>query len=85
MSSGHETRTSRSLTVSLGICDIANIDFKKTNYHIEELHNFAKYNLEMIKSWTLIWPRHVERMREKGSAYIGGKARRKDTTGKTKP
>jgi hypothetical protein len=40
----------------------------------------------MIKSRRMIWAGHVARMGEKRNAYMifGGKARMKETTGKTK-
>jgi hypothetical protein len=56
-----------------------------------KLHNEEFQNLDcppsiirMIKSRRIRWAVHVARMREKRNAYIGGKARRKDTVRKTK-
>jgi hypothetical protein len=41
--------------------------------------------IRIIKSRRMIWVRHVVRMGEKRNAYdIGGKARGKETTRKTK-
>jgi hypothetical protein len=56
--------------------------------HNEELHNlYSSPNLiRMIKSRKTRWAGHVARMGEKTNAYrvLEGKARRKETTRKTK-
>jgi hypothetical protein len=56
--------------------------------HNEELHNlYSSPNIIRInKSRRMRWAGHLERMGEKGNAYgiLVGKARRKETTGKTK-
>jgi hypothetical protein len=53
--------------------------------HNEELHNlYSSPNIiRMIKSRRMRWAGHVARMGRRGM-YIGGKARRKETTRKTK-
>jgi hypothetical protein len=40
--------------------------------------------IRMMKSWRMRWAGPVARMGEKRNAYSGGKARRKETTRKTK-
>jgi hypothetical protein len=57
--------------------------------HNEELHNFyySPSIIRMIKSRRMRWAGHVARMVEKRNECIydiGGKARRKETTSKTK-
>jgi hypothetical protein len=55
--------------------------------HNEELHNlYSSPNIiRTIKSRRMRWTGHVARMGEKRNAYdIGGEARRKETTRKTK-
>jgi hypothetical protein len=56
--------------------------------HNEGLHNlYSSPNIiRMIKSREMRWAGHVARMGETRNAYriLGGKARRKDTTRKTK-
>jgi hypothetical protein len=54
--------------------------------HNEELHNlYSSQNIiRQIKSRRMRWAGHVARMREKSVQGFGGKARRKETTGKTK-
>jgi hypothetical protein len=55
--------------------------------HNEELHDLysSPSIIRMIKSWRVRWAGHVARMGEKRNAYvIGGKARGKETTRKTK-
>jgi hypothetical protein len=58
--------------------------------HEEELHNLysSPSIIGLIKSRRMRWAGHVARMGEKRNAYdvydIGGKSRRKQTTGKTK-
>jgi hypothetical protein len=54
--------------------------------HNEELYNLYSFSsiIRMIKSSRMRWAGHVARMGEKRVAYIGGKARRKKTTRKTK-
>jgi hypothetical protein len=56
--------------------------------HNEELHNlYSSPNIiRMIKSRRMRWAGHVARMRETRNAYwiLVGKARRKETTRKTK-
>jgi hypothetical protein len=56
-------------------------DWKKL--HNEELHNLhsSPNIIRMIKSRRMRWAGHVARM---GETRNGGKARRKETTGKTK-
>jgi hypothetical protein len=53
--------------------------------HNEELHTLycSPSIIRMIKSRRVRWAENVARMEEKRNA-IGGKARRKETTGKTK-
>jgi hypothetical protein len=54
----------------------------------EELHNlyFSPSIIRMIKSRRMTWAWHIARMEAKRNAYriFGGKARRKETTRKTK-
>jgi hypothetical protein len=56
--------------------------------HSEELHSLysSPSIIRMIKSRRVRWAGHIARMGEKRNAYkdISGKARRKETTGKTK-
>jgi hypothetical protein len=57
--------------------------------HDEEFPNlYSSPNINRItKSWRMSWAGHVARMGETRNAYstyIGGKARRKETTRKTK-
>jgi hypothetical protein len=55
--------------------------------HNEELHNLYSSSslIRMIKSGGMKWAAHVARMGPKKCIYdIGGTARRKETTGKTK-
>jgi hypothetical protein len=55
--------------------------------HNEELHNFysSPNIIRMLKSRRMRWAGHVGRMEEEECIYdIGGKARRKETTWKTK-
>jgi hypothetical protein len=55
--------------------------------HNEEFHNlYSSPNIiRMIKSRRMRWAGHVSRMGEKRNAYrIGGEARRKENTRKTK-
>jgi hypothetical protein len=56
--------------------------------HNEELHNLysSPSIIRMIKSRKMRWAGHLARMGEKRNALydIGGKSRRKETTGKTK-
>jgi hypothetical protein len=50
----------------------------------KELHNLYSSPIRMIKSKMMRWARHVARMGEKKNAYIRMKARREETTRKTK-
>jgi hypothetical protein len=54
--------------------------------HNEELHNLysSPSIIRMIKSRRMRWVGHIVQMGEKMNAYRGGKARRREATGKTK-
>jgi hypothetical protein len=54
--------------------------------HNEELHNLylSPDIIRQVKSRRMRWAGHVARMGEKSVQGFGGKARRKETTGKTK-
>jgi hypothetical protein len=54
--------------------------------HSEELHNLYSSPdiIRQIKSRRMRWSGHVARMGEKSVQGFGGKARKKETTGKTK-
>jgi hypothetical protein len=65
--------------------DEVTADWRKL--HIEELHNFyfSPKVIRMTKSRRMRWAGHVGRMGEKRCQYdIGGKARMKEITRKTK-
>jgi hypothetical protein len=53
--------------------------------HNEELHNlYSSPNIRQIKSRRMRWAGHVARMGEECVQSFDGKARRKETTWKTK-
>jgi hypothetical protein len=59
-------------------------DWRKLhNEELRKLHSSPNI-IRMIKSRRMRWTGHVARMGAKGNAYIGGKARRKENTRKTK-
>jgi hypothetical protein len=53
--------------------------------HNEELHNLYSYPdiIRQVKSRRMRWAGHVTHMGEESGQGFGGKARRKETTGKT--
>jgi hypothetical protein len=55
--------------------------------HNEELHNLysSRDIIRQVKSRLMRWAGDVARMGEERVQGFGGKARRKETTGKTKP
>jgi hypothetical protein len=54
-------------------------------FHNEELHiSYSSPNTRQIKSRWMKWERHVPRMGEESVQDLGGKARGKETTWKTK-
>jgi hypothetical protein len=58
---------------------------ERRKLHNEELHNlYSSPDIRQIKSRRMRWARHVARMGDKSVQGFGGKARRKETTWKTK-
>jgi hypothetical protein len=64
----------------------AKVTGKSRKLHNEEFHNLYSSPdiIRQIKLMRMRWAGYVARMGEERKVYIGGKARRKETTWKTK-